>query len=120
MNGEVLEMLERELLSWPGVFKKFDANGIGGIAVTGYRYGDPESSGPQLGHLHHDGVADLQFPKELHDGLIRSGRAEPHRGNFRAVVSYRVASEEDVPGAVELFRLSYERIVEREASRQKA
>lgn len=117
MDKALIDSLERELLSWPGVFRKYDANGIGGMAVTGYRYGDPEVGGPQLGHLHHDGVVDLQFPKELRDEIVESGRAGAHRGGFRAVVSYRISGEEDIPGAVELFRMSYERLVARAENR---
>ncbi|WP_240432648.1 luciferase family protein [Rubrobacter indicoceani] len=114
MDERLIASLERELLSWPGVFKRYDADGIGGLAVTGYRYGDPETGGPQLGHLHHDGVADLQFPRELREDLVRAGKAQPHRGGFRAVVSYRIGSEKDIPGAVSLFRLSYGIIAGRE------
>ena len=50
MNDELLARIEREVLGWDGVFKKRDEHGPGGIGVTGYRYGDPESGGPQIGH----------------------------------------------------------------------
>ncbi len=102
---ELLALVEREVLGWPGVWKKTDSIGIGGIGVTGYRFGRR-----QIGHIHHDGVADLQFPRALHDELVSGGRAEPHRGGFRAVVSYRLRAPEDVPGAVGLFRMSYDRV----------
>ncbi len=105
MNEALLEMVENEVLAWPGVFKKTDQNGIGGVGVTGYRFGRR-----QIGHVHHDGVADLQFPRKVHDELVSSGRAEPHRGGFAAVVSYRINTPEDVPGLVELLRMSYERV----------
>jgi hypothetical protein len=48
MNNELWAQVEREVLGWPGVFKKRDENGPGGIGVTGYRYGDPETGGPQI------------------------------------------------------------------------
>lgn len=105
MDEGLLEEFEREVLGWPGVWKKKDENGIGGIGVTGYRFGRR-----QIGHIHHDGVADLQFPRAIRDELVASGRAQPHRGGFAAVVSYRIRTPEDVPGAVELFRTSYERV----------
>ncbi len=105
MDEELLDAIEREVLGWPGVWKKRNENGIGGVGVTGYGYGRR-----QIGHIHHDGVADLQFPRALHGELISSGRAEPHRGGFAAVVSYRIRTPEDVPGAVELFRVNYERV----------
>lgn len=99
MNQQLLESIEREVLGWPGVEKDPD-----GSQVALYRFGRC-----QIGHVHRDGVADLPFPKAVHDELISDGLAEPHRGGFPAVVSYRVRGPEDVPGAVDLFRMSYER-----------
>jgi hypothetical protein len=104
MNNELLASIECEVLSWPGVWKKRDDNGPSGAGVTGYRFGDP-----QIGHVHDNGVADFQFPKALHDELIRDGRAKPHGAGFAGVVSYRIREPEDVPGAVQLFRMNYER-----------
>ena len=104
MDGELLASVEREVLGWPGVSKKTSGSGPGGVSVTGYRLGRR-----RIGHIHHDGVADLQFPRALHDELISAGRAEPHRGGFAAVVSYRIRTQDDVPGVVELFRESYDR-----------
>ena len=52
MNDEPLAQIEREILGWDGVFKKRDEDGPGRIGVTGYRYGDPETGGPQIGHVH--------------------------------------------------------------------
>jgi hypothetical protein len=66
-----LAQIEREILRWDGVFKKRDENGPGGIGVTGYRYGDPQTGGPQIGHVHDDGHADFRFPREVKDELIR-------------------------------------------------
>jgi Family of unknown function (DUF5519) len=39
---------------------------------------------------------------------------EPHRAGFAGVVSYRIRGPEDVPGAVELLRMNYERLRARE------
>ncbi|MDQ4107119.1 MAG: DUF5519 family protein [Actinomycetota bacterium] len=106
MNEEPLATIEREVLGWPGVWKKRDENGPGGIGVTGYRL-----VRRQIGHVHDDGHADFRFPKEIRDGLIRSERAIPHPAfpESRTTVSYRISNAEDVPGAVELFRMGYER-----------
>jgi len=114
MNEETLERIEREVLSWPGVWKKRDEDGPGGIGVTGYRLGRP-----QIGHVHDDGLADFRFPKELRDELIRTGKATVHLAfpDSRTTVSYRIRSEEDVPGVLELFRLGYERVKESERKR---
>ena len=99
MDDELLASIEREVLGWPGVSKDPDRPN-----VALYRFGRR-----QIGHVHGDGVADLTFPKSVHDALISEGLAQPHRGGFPAVVSYRIRGPEDVPGAVDLFRRSYER-----------
>ena len=109
MNDELLTMVEREVLSWPGVSKETHrgGRGQGGFRVppaTVYRFGRRH-----IGHIHDTGVADLTFPREIHDELISDGRAKPHGAGFPAVVSYHIREAKDVPGAVELFRMSYER-----------
>jgi hypothetical protein len=116
MNDELLTMVEREVLSWPGVSKETHrgGRGQGGFWVppaTVYRFGRR-----QIGHVHHgdDGLADFSFPREVREELIRSGRAIPHPAfpDSRTSASYRVRRAEDVPGAVELFRRNYERAKE--------
>ena len=109
MNDELLEMVEHEVLSWPGVSKERGGGGRGqgGFRVppaTVYKFGRRA-----LGHIHDTGVADLAFPREIHDELVSEVRAKPHGAGFAGVVSYRIRKPEDVPGAVELFRMNYER-----------
>jgi hypothetical protein len=109
MNNEVLEMVEHEVLGWPGVSKESGrgGRGQGGFWVppaTVYRFGRR-----QIGHIHTTGVADLTFPRKIHDELISDGRAEPHPAGFANVVSYHIREPEDVRRVVELFRMSYER-----------
>jgi len=120
MKDEPLARIDRELLGWLGVWKKRDEDGPDGTGVTGYRYGNPETGGPQIGHIHDDGHADFRFPKEVRDGLIRSGKATAHPAfpNSRTTASYRVRGEEDVPGALQLFKMNYERL--KEAAERKA
>jgi hypothetical protein len=115
MNSELLASIEREVLGWPGVWKKRDENGPGGVRVTGYRLGRR-----QIGHVHDDGHADFRFPKEVRDELIRSGRAVLHPAfpDSRTTASYRIRTPDDVPGAVDLFRMSYEQLQAREARRR--
>ena len=111
MNDELLAQIEREVLGWDGVFKKRDEDGPGGIGVTGYRYGDPQTGGPQIGHVHDDGHADFRFPREVRDELIRTGRAIPHPAfpDSRTTASYRIQNAEDVADVLTLFRMNYER-----------
>ena len=109
MNDETLAMVEREVLGWPGVSKETSGGGRSreGFRVppaTVYRFGRRH-----IGHIHDTGVADITFPKEVHDALISDGRAKPHAAGFKAVVSYLIQGPDDVPGAVELLRMSYER-----------
>jgi hypothetical protein len=108
INDELLEMVERGVLSWPGVSKETGGGGAGqgGFWVppaTVYRFGRR-----QIGHIHTTGVADLTFPREIHDELISDGRAKPHGAGFANVVSYHIREPEDVRRVVELFRMSYE------------
>ena len=113
MKDELLTMIEREVLSWPGVSKARGGGGRGqgGYWVppaTVYRFGRR-----QIGHIHlTTGVADITFPREVHDELISDGRAKPHPAGFANVVSYHIREPEDVPGVVELFRMSYKRAKE--------
>ncbi len=112
MNKELLEMVEREVLGWPGVNKQTGGGGRGrgGFWVppaTVYRFGRR-----QIGHIHDTGVADLTFPRKVRDELISDGRAKPHGAGFANVVSYHIREPEDVPRVVELFRMSYERAKE--------
>jgi hypothetical protein len=120
MNDELLAMVEREVLGWPGVSKETGRGGLGqgGFWVppaTVYRFGRRA-----LGHIHDTGVADLTFPREIHDELISDGRAKPHGAGFAGVVSYRIRKPEDVPGVVELFRMNYERAKDSAERRRKA
>jgi hypothetical protein len=109
MNEDLFRLVEREILAWPGVSKETFAGGRsqGGFWVppaTMFRYGRRE-----IGHLHRTGQADLPFPRKLYHELIAAGRAESHGAGFAGVVTYTIRNAEDVPGAIELFRMNYER-----------
>ena len=78
-TDDVLALVERVVLGWPGVWKKRDEDGPGGVGVTGYRLGRK-----QIGHVHDDGHADFRFPREVRDELIRTGRpGHPTTGRRR-------------------------------------
>ena len=114
MKDELLAQPEREVLGWDGVFKKRDEDGPGGVGVTGYRYGDPENVGPQIGHVHDDSHADFRSLREVREELISSGHAIPHPAfpNSRTTASYRIRIPKDVPRALKLFYMNYERLKE--------
>jgi hypothetical protein len=96
----VLTELAREVQSWPGV-----------QAVT-HRFGGTEFrlARGEIGHVHVGGLVDVPFPRRVRDELIREGRACPHHVlPDSGWVSYRVRTREDLPGALALLRLNYER-----------
>jgi hypothetical protein len=82
---------------------------------------EPRFGGPafqlgrrQLGHLHDAGkrgaFADIPLPRALRDELIAAGRARPHSAmpdSGWLTVPVRTAA--DLAGAVEVFRIAYER-----------
>jgi hypothetical protein len=96
----VRDTIRAEVLGWPGVTER--PHRFGGVEFTlGTR---------ELGHLHGDRLADLPFPRTIRDALIAAGRARPHHVLPESGwVTYDIRSEDDVPGAIALFRLSYER-----------
>jgi hypothetical protein len=109
MDGKLLAAIEGEVLSWPGVSKESHQGGAGrgGFRVPPavvYRLGRRA-----LGHIHDTGVADPTFPRKTCEELISDGRARLHGAGFEGVVSYDIRGPKDVPGAVELFRMSYDR-----------
>jgi hypothetical protein len=82
---------------------------------------EPRFGGPafqlgrrQLGHLHdageHGAFADIPLPRAVRDELIAAGRARPHSAmpdSGWLTVPVRTAA--DLAGAVEVFRIAYER-----------
>jgi hypothetical protein len=94
------DVIRREVESWPGV------------VVAPHRFGGVEFrvDRRELGHLHGNRLADLPFPVKIREQLVAAGRAERHHVMPESGwVSYYIRSEDDVPGAIELFRLNYDR-----------
>jgi hypothetical protein len=84
-----------------------------GVEVTPHQFGGVEFrvARREIGHVHAGGIADLPFPVRLRRDLVSSGRAEAHHTLPRTGwVSVRLRTEHDIPGAVDLFRLNYERL----------
>ena len=98
----IRDTIQKTVTAWPGVTER--PHRFGGIQFS---LGERE-----LGHLHGDRMADLPFTRAVRDELIAAGRARPHHAlPDSGWVTYRLSSEADVPGAIDLFRLSYERAV---------
>ena len=97
----IRDTIEREVVGWPGVEEK--EHRFGGIEFR--------VNGHEIGHLHGDRLADLPFPVRIRKELVESGKAQLHHVLPQTGwVSYRIGGEEDVAGALHLFRKNYERL----------
>jgi Family of unknown function (DUF5519) len=102
------ERIVGEVTSWPGVTAA--PHRFGGVE---FRLGRRE-----LGHLHGSHMADIPFPRRLHDELIAAGRVREHRWVPDSGWSTRdIRSAEDVDDVIALLRLNYERATKRAAQR---
>jgi hypothetical protein len=104
-----LDFLIEEVGSWPGVDVGSHDRGGGPVFRMGRR---------ELGHLHESlgggAVADLPFPRSVRDELVAAGRARAHHvmpDSGWLTVPIRTVG--DLHGAVEVFRLSYDRATRR-------
>jgi len=104
-GGVAVGALVGEVGNWDGV-----------EVATEPRFGGPafQLGRRQLGHLHDAGergaFADIPLPRTLRDELIAGGRARPHSAmpdSGWLTVPVRTAA--DLAGAVEVFRLAYDR-----------
>ena len=110
-HGGAEARIKAEVGSWEGV--EVGPHRFGGVE---FRLGRRE-----LGHVHGDRIADLPFPRRLRDELIATGRAHAHHVlPDTGWVTVPLGGPRDVEGAIELFRLSYERAERARRSRQSA
>jgi hypothetical protein len=92
------EKIKQELLSWKGV-TIHEHN-----FVTLMFYVDRI----EMGHLHGDSIADLQFPAKISKKLVKEGRVSLHHVIPKSGwVSYEIRNAKDVESVIELFRLQY-------------
>ncbi len=98
------EVIEREVAGWPGVEERpHRFNGV-----------EFRVNGHEIGHLHGGSLADLPFPVRMRKELVEAGKARLHHVLPQTGwVSYPIRGEGDVEGAIELFRLNYERLTAR-------
>ena len=99
------EQITEEVTSWPGV-----TAGTGKRGEWGFRVGPRE-----VGHLHGDRAAHIMFSGELGTKLKAEGRVTDHPvfPGKPGPSARQIESEDDVRDVIELLRLNYERIVER-------
>jgi hypothetical protein len=106
--ASIRETIEREVTGWPGVEEK--RHRFGGVEFR--------VNGHEIGHLHGDRLADLPFPVRMRKELVEAGEAQPHHVLPQTGwVSYRIRGDEDVAGALDLFRRNYERLTARKGAR---
>jgi luciferase-like monooxygenase len=106
LDGRVaVDALVGEVANWEGV-----------ELATEPRFGGPmfQLGRRQLGHLHDAGergaFADIPLPRALRDELIEAGRARPHSAMpDTGWLTVPVRTAADLAGAVEVFRIAYER-----------
>ena len=101
------EKIEREVGGWPGVGTR--AHRFGGLEFR--------VNGHEIGHLHGDRMADLPFPVRIRKELVGAGEAQLHHVLPQSGwVSYRIGGEQDVAGAIDLFKKNYERLTARKGA----
>src|SRR5579859_1124954 len=94
------ELIRDAVTSWPGV--SAEPHRFGGVE---YRYGRKE-----MGHVHGDRLADLPFPRKIHDELVAAGRAELHHVlPETGWVSRWISSADEADEVIALFRINYDR-----------
>jgi Luciferase len=100
------ERIADEVGSWPGV--EIDDGELGELA---FKYGRRE-----LGHLHGDHAAHFSFPRATWRELRDAGRIDFHPvfPGKSGPGQRRIETDADVADVVELFRINYDRGVERE------
>ena len=103
MDPSPSEAITQELRSWKGV--TIDGHNFTSIIF----YLD----GVEMGHLHGDSIADLQFPTKVGKKLVREGYVLPHHIIPKSGwVSHEIQNAKDVKLVIELFRFQYNRLVE--------
>ena len=105
------EEIRREVRSWPGVEAKPHRSGGVEFRVRGH----------EIGHLHGNHWADLPFPVHVRKELVVQGKARLHYVLPQTGwVSYPIRGRGDVIGALELFKMNYERLAAREKGKARA
>jgi hypothetical protein len=91
--------IEQEVLRWPGV-----TSAPGRFGAVAFRYGKRE-----IGHIHHDRIADLPVTGEMRESILAGGRARSHRAGVKGYISYPIQDQEDVSVVLEILGWNYDR-----------
>src|SRR5436309_11608142 len=93
-----VKALEDEVSTWPHV------------SVHSHRFGGREFrfGSAEVGHVHTGGIVDIPFPRSVRDALLADGLVEEHHwAPNSGWTTFQMRSEEDLPHALWLMRLSY-------------
>jgi len=97
------ERIKQELLRWKGV-TIHEHNFVSMIFYV---------NGKEMGHLHGDSIADLQFPVTVGKKLARDGHVLPHHIIPKSGwVSHEIKNANDVEAVIDLFRFQYNRLAQ--------
>jgi hypothetical protein len=98
---EAFDRVKAELMSWPGV-----TSGPHRFGGTEFRV-----NGKEMGHMHGGRFADLPFPMNIRNILVKDGRALPHHVLPNSGwVTFLINEEADITSLIRPFRKQYERI----------
>jgi hypothetical protein len=100
--SRILERIQDEILSWPGV--TVEPHRFGGVEIRLHKR--------EMGHVHGGHLADLPFPMKTRNELVNSGRVSPHHALPQSGwISYWISKgEDDIPAVIELFRMRYDQL----------
>jgi len=103
MDQSPSEKIKQELLRWKGV-TIHEHNFVSMIFYV---------DGKEMGHLHGDSIADLQFPATVGKKLVRDGYVLPHHIIPKSGwVSHEIQNAKDVETVIDLFRFQYNRLAQ--------
>lgn len=108
MNKDNLELppsekIKQELLSWKGV----TIHEHNFVSIIFYL------DGIEMGHLHGDSIADLQFPEKVSKKLVKDGYVSPHHIIPKSGwVSHEIQNAKDLKAIIDLFRFQYNRLIQ--------
>ncbi len=83
-----------------------------GVEVVAHRFGGREFrvGRRELGHLHGDRLLDVPFPVSVRRQLVAAGRASAHHVLPESGwVTFHIRTAADVPAAIALLRMNYDR-----------
>lgn len=106
MTQSPSQRITAEVSSWPRV-----EAGPGPRGEFGFRVG-----GREIGHLHGDVAAHFFFPKKIWAELFEQHRVVHHPvfPDKPGPAARAIRDEDDVSDVIELMRLNYDRIIDRE------